>query len=169
MPDAIAAANAALSCVVRFKTLPAHGQANYSIPQNFTGGTGSNFRALLSSSQEVNLESAVAASRANLTAIVTVREAISAELRKFLNGETPDYGRVIGLSQLYGEFDGTVSYLYATAFSNIYPTLSQYQLDTISSWRYFDPNDPTGPFLYANVDSSMTADSVAAQTAYLLG
>ena len=40
-------------------------------------------------------------------------------MRRFQKGEAADPAKVLSLSKRYGELDGEMSYLYATAFANV--------------------------------------------------
>ncbi|MBF0434882.1 MAG: hypothetical protein HQL77_05855 [Magnetococcales bacterium] len=86
----------------------------------------------------------------NLSEIVGVRREISSELRRFLKGETADQNKVLSLSRRYGELDGNMSYLYATAFAKVGQTLSPQQKHGLMAMRKVDPNEPKGPFLYSS-------------------
>ena len=88
--------------------------------------------------------------RKDLAEIVTVRQAIATELRRFLNGETADKDKVLSLSKRYGELDGELSYFYATAFANVARTLTAEQKAKLAALRTTNPSDPKGPFLYSS-------------------
>ena len=65
--------------------------------------------------------------RKSLKEMVEVRRAISQELRKFLTGSRADKNKVLALGRRYGELDGEVSWMYATAFAKVNRTLTDKQ------------------------------------------
>ena len=56
---------------------------------------------------------------------------------------------MLALSRRYGELDGEMSYLYATAFAKVGRTLTAAQKQTLAKMRTTNPADPKGPFLYS--------------------
>jgi hypothetical protein len=54
------------------------------------------------------------------------------------------------LSKRYGELDGEMSYLYATAFAEVGKTLTPQQKERLAKMRTSNPSDPKGPFLYSS-------------------
>lgn len=141
-----------------FKTLTCHGKDNCSISTGFTADAGVFFQKVLTADQNAALKSALEAQRSSLADILTVRQAISTELRKMLTpgGKAARYGKVISLSKQYGRLDGQIAYLYATAFQKIYSTLTPDQLKALTDSRVTPAGEPTGPFLYANEASGLT-------------
>ena len=131
------------------KTAPAMGKRDYSISTTLTGNSGENFIATLNESQRRHITALLDLQRQDLNEIVRVRRDISTELRRFLKGETADQNKVMALSKRYGELDGLLSYLYATAFAKVGQTLTPQQKQTLNSMRVSNPNDPKGPFLYS--------------------
>jgi hypothetical protein len=141
------------------KTAPAMGKQNYSISTTLTGDSGENFLATLTEVQRKHVTSLIDLQRQNLNEIVRVRQAIATELRRFLRGETADKNKVLALSKRYGELDGEMSYLYATAFAKVGQTLSVQQRKVLVSLRASNPNDPKGPFLYSSPISMPRIDN----------
>jgi hypothetical protein len=131
------------------KTAPAMGKQNYSISTSLTGDSGRDFLATLDAEQRKLVTSLVDLQRADLDEIVKTRRAISTELRRFQKGETADKAQVLSLSRRYGELDGELSYLYATAFAKVGQTLTAVQKQTLAKMRTNNPADPKGPFLYS--------------------
>ena len=131
------------------KTAPAMGKANYSISTTLTGNSGEAFLAALNDSQRRQVTALPDQQRAALGEIVRVRRDIATELRRFLAGETADQAKVLRLSKRYGELDGELSYLYATAFARVGQTLSAQQKRALAAMRATNSNDPKGPFLYS--------------------
>ena len=132
------------------KTAPAMGKQNYSISTALTGDSGEAFLATLNDVQRKHITSLLELQRQDLAEIVKTRRAIATELRRFQKGEAADEAKVLALSRRYGELDGEMSYLYATAFANVGKTLTAQQKQTLSSMRKVDSSDPTGPFLYSD-------------------
>ena len=131
------------------KTAPAMGKANYSISTTLTGNSGEAFLAALNDAQRRQITALPDQQRAALSEIVRVRRDIAGELRRFLAGETADQAKVLRLSGRYGELDGELSYLYATAFARVGQSLSPQQKRTLAALRGSQPGDPKGPFLYS--------------------
>ena len=131
------------------KTAPAMGKQNYSISTSLTGDSGDAFLATLNEAQRKLVTDLVDRQRQDLAEIVQTRRAIATELRRFQKGESADEAKVLALSKRYGELDGEMSYLYATAFAKIGQTLTAQQKAKLSSMRTSNPADPKGPFLYS--------------------
>ena len=132
------------------KTAPAMGKQDYSISTSLTGDSGEALLATLTESQRKNITDLIELQRKNLTEIVNTRRAIATELRQFLKGNVADKDKVLALSRRYGELDGEMSYLYATAFGIVGKTLAPQQKEQLSKTRQSNPNDPKGPFLYSS-------------------
>lgn len=132
------------------KTAPAMGKRDYSISTTLTGNSGEAFIAALNDSQRRQITALPDLQRQDMNEIVRVRRDISNELRRFLKGETADQSKVLALSRRYGELDGNLSYLYATAFTKVGQTLSSQQRQTLMAMRKVDPTEPKGPFLYSS-------------------
>jgi hypothetical protein len=131
------------------KTAPAMGKQDYSISTSLTGDSGEAFLATLTDAQRKLITDLVDLQRKDLTEIVKIRRAIATELRRFLKGESADKDKVLSLSKRYGELDGEMSYLYATAFAQVGRTLSAQQKEKLAAMRTTNPSDPKGPFLYS--------------------
>jgi hypothetical protein len=132
------------------KTAPAMGKQNYSISTSVTGDSGEAFLATLTDVQRKRITDLVDLQRQDLYEIVKIRRAIATELRHFLKGESADKGKVLFLSRRYGELDGRMSYLYATAFAEVGRTLTAQQKEKLARMRTSSPSDPKGPFLYSS-------------------
>lgn len=132
------------------KDWPAMGNPNYTIDETLTAEAGQKFLALLNSAQADLVRGIVDQQRNALSELVTMREAISTELRKLLVSQTADSATVMTLSARYGELDGELSYYYATTFTQVYNTLTQEQktkiLQLANDLGYLDP---PGGFLYS--------------------
>jgi len=132
------------------KTAPAMGKPNYSISTSLTADSGTAFLATLTDAQRKLITDLVDLQRQDLDEIVKTRRAIATELRRFLNGEFADKDRVLSLSKRYGELDGEMSYLYATAFAAVGTTLTAQQKEALARMRPSRRSDPKGPFLYSS-------------------
>jgi hypothetical protein len=132
------------------KTAPAMGKQDYSISTSLTGDSGEAFLATLTDAQRKLITDLVALQRRDLAEIVRTRRAIATELRRFLKGESADKDKVLALSKRYGELDGEMSYLYATAFAEVGKTLTAQQKEKLARMPTSNPSDPKGPFLYSS-------------------
>jgi len=132
------------------KDIPAMGNANYSISTSLTGDSGEAFLAALTDSQRQLVTSLVDQQRADLDEIVKTRRAIATELRRFMNEASVDKDKVMALSKRYGELDGGISYLYATAFAQAAKTLTAEQKATLLKLRNLDAKFAcTGAYLFS--------------------
>jgi hypothetical protein len=131
------------------KTAPAMGKKNYSISTTLTGDSGEGFLATLTNVQRKHITDLIDLQRQDLGEIVKIRRAIASELRRFQNGESADKNKVLSLSRRYGELDGAMSYLYATAFAEVGKTLTAEQKGKLAQMRKSNPSDTKGPFLYS--------------------
>ena len=131
------------------KTAPAMGKKDYSISTSLTGDSGENFLTSLTITQRKLVADLIDLQRRDLNEIVQTRRAIASELRRFQRGETVDSAKVLTLSRRYGELDGEMSFLYATAFGSIGKSLTDQQKEQLKGLRTTNPNDPKGPFLYS--------------------
>ncbi len=132
------------------KTAPAMGKQNYSISTSLTGDSGEVFLKTLSDVQRKAVTNILEQQRQDLIEIVTVRRAISTELRRFLTGNAADQDKILLLSRRYGELDGELSYFYATAFAEVNRTLTTQQKAELATLRTSNSSDPKGPFLYSS-------------------
>jgi Spy/CpxP family protein refolding chaperone len=131
------------------KTAPAMGKQNYSISTSLTGDSGEAFLETLNDSQQKYITDLPDLQRQDLGEIVQTRRLIATELRKYQTGDSADEAKVLALSRRYGELDGEMSYLYATAFANVGKSLTSEQRQKLSGMRTFHPDEPKGPFLYS--------------------
>ncbi len=132
------------------KTAPAMGKRDYSISTSLTGDSGADFLATLNDIQRKQITGLVDLQRQDLAEIVKVRRAIAMELRLFQKGDKADKNDVIAHSKRYGELDGEMSYLYATAFAKVGQSLTAQQKARLMAMRSDNPSDPKGPFLYSS-------------------
>ena len=132
------------------KTAPAMGKQDYSISTSLTGDSGEALLSRLDAAQRPQITNLIELQRQDLAEVVRTRRAIATELRRFLVGDAADKAQVLSLSRRYGELDGEMSYLYATAFANVGRTLTGQQKTQLAGTRTSDPSDAKGPFLYSS-------------------
>jgi Spy/CpxP family protein refolding chaperone len=87
--------------------------------------------------------------RAALMETVHVRRELSRELRKLLAGEKPDRDKVLALGRRYGELDGEMSWLYATAFAQVNRTLSEKQRTELMTLRNLEGYESAEAYRYS--------------------
>ena len=132
------------------KDWPAMGNPDYTIDETLTANAGTDFLSILTTDQANQVKGIVDLQREALTGIVAERESIATELRKFLGSQTADSSNIISISLKYGELDGEFSYYYATAFTQVYNTLTdgqKSQLTTLANKLGYIA--PAGAFLYS--------------------
>jgi Spy/CpxP family protein refolding chaperone len=131
------------------KDRPAMGNPNYSISTTITGNSGEQFLAALTDEQRKQVEGLVESQRQDLNDIVSTRRSIATWLRRFMNTESVDRQQVLTLARRYGELDGEISYLYATAFARVYKTLTSEQKSELGKLRGGVSSTCQGAFLYS--------------------
>ena len=118
------------------KDIKAMNNPSYTISSNMTADMGNAFLAALNTTQKAKVTDLVTSQKADLLSIVSKRNEISTKLRSYLSsGGTLDKATIIALSKQYGELDGDISYLYATAFSSVGTTLTTAQKATLTALR----------------------------------
>ncbi len=133
------------------KDMPAMGKRNYDISTSVTGDSGKAFLDdALTPAQRQNVTAIPALQRQAMDKIVTVRRAMSQELRKYLKGQTPDKKRIIALGRQYGELDGEVSWYYATAFARVNRTLTAQQRAALVKLRNLDGYTSAPYYIYSD-------------------
>jgi hypothetical protein len=132
------------------KDIPAMGNANFSISTSLTGDSGEAFLAALTAPQRQLITGLVELQRKDLEEIVSVRRAISVELRRFMRQENVDQTKVLSLAKRYGELDGEISYWYAMRFAEVGKTLTADQKKTLLKLRNLDSKYTCmGAYLYS--------------------
>ena len=132
------------------KDMPAMGKRNYDISTAVTGDSGENFLKLLSDDQRANITSITERQRKPLAEMVEVRTAMSTELRKFLAGGKADKQTVLALGRRYGELDGEVSWMYATAFAKVNRSLTDEQRASMKKLRNLEGYQSAPAYLYSS-------------------
>jgi hypothetical protein len=126
------------------------GNPDYTIDEQLTANAGQNFLNILTRDQKAIITGIVSTQKTSLLALVDTRGVVSAELRKFLKGSTANDVAVQTLSEQYGRYDGEIIYAYATAFSQVYQSLSDSQKNQLLSLAdALGYIDPVGAFLYS--------------------
>jgi Spy/CpxP family protein refolding chaperone len=132
------------------KDAPAMGNPNYTINETITGNSGSLFMDTLTAAQAKIITDLVDLQKPYLEEIVSIRENVSAQLRLFMSGGTPDEASVFSLMERYGELDGIIVYHFATAFAQINETLTAEQRAELAALRAdLGVSVPPGAFLYS--------------------
>ena len=132
------------------KDAPAMGKHDFDISTALTGDLGEAFLKALDPRQRAVMTAIPQRQRRALGDIVTVRRAVAAELRRFLKGETADRAKVLALGRRYGELDGELAHLYATAFADIARSLTAAQRDTLQRLRNGDRFPAAPAYLYSD-------------------
>lgn len=145
------------------KDMPAMGKRDYDISTSVTGDSGEEFLRLLTPEQRQHIDSIPGQQRRALREIVETRRAICTELRRFLKGETADKGKVLALGRRYGELDGELAYLYATAFAKVGRTLTADQRKALIKLRNLDGYTSAPAYVYSEgVRGDVAVPSIAA-------
>lgn len=133
------------------------GKRDYDISTAVTGDSGKAFLETLSEEQRAPVLAIPNLQRQDMKEIVDVRRAIAQELRKFLSGGQASKEKVIALGRRYGELDGAVSYLYATAYASANKTLTSEQHATLMKLRNLDGYTSAPAYIYSDPAPSAVA------------
>ena len=91
-----------------------------------------------------------AGGRNDLYEIVDTRGQVATELRRFMDGDSPERDAVLSLMERYGELDGEVVYNYASTFAEVGHSLSSNQEATLANLRAdAGVSEPVGAYLYS--------------------
>ena len=137
------------------KDMPAMGKKDYDISTAITGDSGEMFLQVLTAEQRDPITAIIGNQRKDLQEIITVRRAVSAELRKYLNGGAADEKKVLALGRRYGELDGEMSWMYATAFAKANRTLTEMQRAGLKKLRNLDGYTNAPAYLYSTPMKSL--------------
>ncbi len=133
------------------KDMPAMGKRDYDISTSVTGDSGRAFlEDVLNPQQRALITEIPDKQRALLKETITVRRDISQELRKFLDGKTPDKAKVLALGRRYGQLDGEMSWYYATAFAKVNRTLTKEQRASLMKLRNLDNYKSAPYYVYSS-------------------
>lgn len=117
------------------KDYPAMNNPDYFISTSTTGDLGAAFLDVLNANQRAQIEGIVDEQKPYLMEIVALRGEICSELRKAMDGQTPDEQQIVYLIGRYGELDGTISCLYAERFAAVYQSLTEEQRTSLTALR----------------------------------
>jgi hypothetical protein len=134
------------------KDIKAMSDPTYSIPTNLTGDLGEVMLQKLTPEQAQLVTSLVDIQKPSLQGIVSTRELISIELRKFKDGSTTDQATMLSLMEQYGAYDGEIIYNMAVNFSKVYQSLTDAQKAELTALRtelLGDQSHPTDAHLYS--------------------
>lgn len=134
------------------KDIKAMSDPTYAIPTNLTGDLGEVMLGKLTSEQSQLITSLVDIQKPSLQGIVSTREQISSELRKFKDGSAADQATVINLMAQYGAYDGEIIYNMAVNFAAVKNSLSdeqQAELEALRTELLGDQSHPNGAYLYS--------------------
>ena len=133
------------------KDMPAMGKRDYDISTSVTGDSGKAFLDdVLNEQQRVLITSIADQQRVLLTEVIAVRKSISQELRKYLDGQTPDKTKLLSLGRCYGELDGEMSWYYATAFAKVNQTLTKEQRAALMKLRNLEDYKSAPYYIYSS-------------------
>lgn len=138
------------------KDIKAMSDPTYSIPTNLTGDLGELMLSKLTTEQASLITSLVDTQKPALDGIVSSREQVSLELRKFKDGSAADQATVINLMAQYGAYDGEIIYNMAVNFAAVKNSLSpaqQAELDALRTELLGDVSHPNGAYLYSQAIS----------------
>ena len=138
------------------KDIKAMSDPTYSIPTNLTGDLGELMLSKLTSEQASLITSLVYIQKPALDGIVSSREQVSLELRKFKDGSAADQATVMNLMAQYGAYDGEVIYNMAVNFAAVKNSLTpaqQAELDALRTELLGDVSHPNGAYLYSQAIS----------------
>jgi len=139
------------------KDMPAMGKRDFDISTSITGDSGETFLQLLTADQRGPITAIIGNQRKDLQEICDVRRAISTELRKYLKGETADQQKVLTLGRRYGELDGEMSWMYATAFAKANRTLTDTQRAALKKLRNLEGYTSAPAYLYSSPMKALPA------------
>ncbi|MFN8241771.1 MAG: hypothetical protein U0X39_13605 [Bacteroidales bacterium] len=132
------------------KDWPAMGNPDYTIDEQLTANAGQTFLNILDQTQLSLVTGLVSEQKSSLLSIVETRGKVSEELRKFLKGSSASSSTVQTLSEQYGRYDGEIIYAYATAFAQVYKSMTQSQKDQLTALAdALGYINPPGAFMYS--------------------
>jgi hypothetical protein len=134
------------------KDIKAMSDPTYAIPTNLTGDLGETMLQKLDPEQSQLITGLVATQKPSLQGIVSTREQISTELRKFKDGGAADQAKVMNLMAQYGAYDGEIIYNLAVNFATVKNSLTseqQAELDALRTELLGNQSHPNGAYLYS--------------------
>jgi len=132
------------------KDMPAMGKRDFDISTSRTGDSGRAFlEEVLTETQRGQITGILGQQRKAILETIQVRRSIATELRKLLSGGTPDQQKIIALGRRYGELDGELSWLYATAFAKVNRTLTDSQRASLMKLRNLEGYKSAEAYIYS--------------------
>jgi len=132
------------------KDMPAMGKRDYAISMSLTGDSGEAFVDKVLTDEQRPIMLAIPDLQRNaLKGVAMTRRAISIELRKFLQGQTPDKAKLLALGRHYGELDGEMSWYYTMAFAKVNKTLTTEQRAALVKLRNLDGYVSAPAYIYS--------------------
>jgi Spy/CpxP family protein refolding chaperone len=133
------------------KDMPAMGKRDFDISTSVTGDSGQAFlEQVLTEPQRMLITQIADKQRDLLKETIAVRKSISKELRKLLDGKTPDKATVLSLGRRYGQLDGEMSWYYTTAFAKVNQTLTQEQRAALMKLRNLEGYKSAPYYIYSS-------------------
>ncbi len=124
-------------------------QKDYKISTELTGDSGKSFFNSLNKQQQKRIADVIQQQKVYLMKMVEVRTAIAAEIRKLFVGQTIDAEKIVSLSRTFGELDGEIAYLYATAYTDVRHSLTTSQMEQAVELRNISQYQCNKVFIYA--------------------
>ena len=131
------------------KDIAAMGNPDHFISTSVTGDSGEALLQILDNDQRAIITDLIDSQKDELMEIVEIRRTVSEELRKFMIGEDVNEAYIMSLSEDYGALDGSISSSYASAFAQVYDSLSPAQLSEINALRNLDEFPVTSAYLFS--------------------
>ncbi len=132
------------------KDMPAMGKRDFDISTSVTGDSGRTLvEELLAPEQAAHINAIPDQQRKALMETIDVRREFSTELRKLLDGRTPDRKKLLALGRRYGELDGEMSWLYTMAFGKVNRTLTDEQRTALVKLRNLPGYESAPWYLYS--------------------
>ena len=122
---------------------------DYTISTDLTGDSGKSFLSMLDEQQQKRISDVIQQQKAYLMKMVEVRTSIATEIRKMVIGQTIDAEKIMNLSRTFGELDGEIAYLYATAYTDVRQSLTISQMEKAVALRNISEYQCDKVFLYA--------------------
>lgn len=131
------------------KDYPAMGNHGYNISTALTGDKGRDFETLVAAGNGNCLQNLIQEQKPLMQRLVKLREEVAIELRKAMQGTTPDRKKVFALIHQYGAMDGELSYGYAYCYTQTAKTLTTEQKATLNKMRDLEVL-PKGTYLFSD-------------------
>ena len=132
------------------KDMPAMGKRDFDISTSVTGDSGRTFvEDICTPEQAKHLLEIPDLQRKALMETIDVRRAFSTELRKLLDGQTPDRETLLQLGRKYGELDGEMSWYYTMAFAEVNRTLTEEQRTELVKLRNLEGYESAPYYIYS--------------------